>query len=354
MSRLLCVHPGASWAVSDVYEGLVGALRRQGHECIDYALGYWIEEYGEMLERMYQQRQEREPACERYNDADILRWASKDILPLALHHEPDWVIIVSGMFVHPDVLAWLKRCGFRVALVLTESPYDDGPQATRLGCVDVAFTNERASVPFLRQFSPHVYYLPHAYDPEKHSHLLPPAGEAGAAHDVVFVGTGFAERVALLEAVDWSGIDLGLYGTWSLLAEGSPLMPCVCGGITPNSETAALYRAAKVGLNLYRGSHGYGENAPQVTTGESVNPRMLELAANGVFTLSNHRAEQGELLPFLPTFETAPELADLVRYYLAHESERQAIAARLPGAVAARTFDQMATQVVATLDALGG
>ncbi len=352
---MLVVHPGASWATAEVYDGLTGAWRRAGHELVPYALGYWLEVAGQYLKVAYEQALKQTPDIEKPTDADVVYWASREVVPVALRHEPDWVVLVSAMYLHPDILPMLQRCGFRVAAILTESPYDDGPQARLLPYIDVAFTNERSSVPFLRQVSEDVYYLPHAYDPSRHHPSPPDAGEADVpSHDVVFVGTGFAERVALLESVDWTGIDLGLYGAWSLTAEDSPLRPHIRGGIVPNTQAAALYRRAKIGLNLYRHSYGYGHEAPQVNTGESLNPRALELAANGVFTISDKRPEVEEVFgDAVPTFETAEELGGLIRYYLAHEGHRREMAGRLPQLVAARTFDTTAQQVMTVLEQYG-
>ena len=111
-------------------------------------------------------------------------------------------------------------------------------------------------------------------------------GEA-PAHDVVFVGTGFDSRVALLSAVDWSGIDLGLYGACGPTCRRSTRWrPFVRAGLVDNARTGALYRKARIGLNLYRGTGG----APA----ESLNPRAYELAADGVFTVAQPRAEQTE------------------------------------------------------------
>ena len=67
--------------------------------------------------------------------------------------------------------------------------------------------------------TPNTHYLPVGYDPAQHGPQM--NGEA-PAHDVVFVGTGFESRVALLSQVDWSGIDLGLYGAWAEVPAGPP------------------------------------------------------------------------------------------------------------------------------------
>lgn len=352
--KILAVHPGASWATADVYEGITEALRRRHHTVVPYSLGYWVDVAARYLRTAYEEALDSNVEVPEPTDADALYWAAKDIVPRALRHDPDWVVIFSAMFLHPDVLPWLKRCRYKVALVFSESPYDDGPQASRLKWADVAFTNERSSVEFLRHYNPNVHYLPHAYDPERH-HPSPPPGEGGPgvhAHDVVFVGTGFAERIALLEQVDWTGIDVGLYGSWNLVAHDSPILPYIHKGIVPNETTAELYRAAKIGINLYRRSYGFGVDVPQITTGESMNPRALELAANGVFTISDERAEQTEVLgDVVPTFSDGKELGRLIRHYLEHDDERVAKARQLPALVADRIFDNTARQLVTVLEA---
>ena len=123
-----------------------------------------------------------------------------------------------------------------------------------------------------------------------------------AAHDVVFVGTGFRERVELLAAVDWSGIDLGLYGSWDRRQMPHRLRPYVRANVIPNAHAAWLYRQSKIGLNLYR-------RPPEGTRAESMNPRAYELAACGVFQISDRRAEGVETLSYsVPTFRTPEEL----------------------------------------------
>ena len=63
------------------------------------------------------------------------------------------------MFLHPDIIVLLKRAGQKVGIILTESPYDDMKQVRVLPYADIAWTNERSSVEFLRQTNPNVYLL---------------------------------------------------------------------------------------------------------------------------------------------------------------------------------------------------
>ena len=172
-----------------------------------------------------------------------------------------------------------------------------------------------------------------------------------AAHDVVLVGTGWRERIEMLGAVDWDGIDLGLYGNWQLLGSRNRLRRYVRGGEMPNGRAVELYRKAKIGLNLYRRRMAAGHDA--LLPMESMNPRAVELAACGVFTLSDYRAEAAEVFgDAVPMFSTPAELEGLVRYYLARASddERRDLAASLPGLVADRTFAARAEQLTTILE----
>jgi hypothetical protein len=255
------------------------------------------------------------------------------------------------------VLHSIRKVGYKVATILTESPYWDNWQAAWAALSTVVFTNERTSVGVLREHQPLTYYLPHAYDPAKHA----PGGNGNGdhpdvpAHDVVFVGTDFPERVETLRAVDWDGIDLGLYGMWHSMGSRNKLRQYLHTGIVDNRMTAALYRHAKIGLNMHRQSADWSKDKPLITGAESLNPRAVELAANGVFTISDNRAEVGEVFgDVVPTYATPQELEELVRHYLAHPEERAEKAAQLPACVAGRTFDALGRQVLTTLEEYSG
>ena len=159
---------------------------------------------------------------------DTIYRASIEAFEMALRYDVDWVVVISGMYFHPDVLELMHRARFRTAVLFTESPYEDDKQAQgRRPCRSVL--DDRAHVAQRL----HARYLRHAYDPQRHR----PAAAASdvPAHDVVFVGTGFAERIELLAGVDWRGIDLGLYGEWSLLGSRHKLRQYVRGTVYQQS-----------------------------------------------------------------------------------------------------------------------
>lgn len=338
--RLVLCHPGADMSTSDVHRGLEDGLKALGHEVYDYALNHRIAAAAQYFDHVWRKAKKQVP---RPTNVDVLYRAGEELVTRALRVQPDVVLIVSAMFLHPDVLVLLKRAGIKVALLLTESPYDDEQQAKLLPFVDVAWTNERASAETLG-----IHYLPHAWHPQIHVPTLEAANPHVPAHDVVFVGTAFQERIEMLQAVDWRGIDLGLYGAWEMLPARSPLRPYLRGKIVENTLTAALYQRAKIGLNLYRWSKGFGKAAPRLEQAAgSLNPRAYELAATRCFSLSEYRTEVVEKFgDLVPTFTQAAEIRPLVDRWLADDVGRTRARFALAHAVADDTWTARAAQVI--------
>lgn len=366
--RVCLVHPGARWSVGDVWRGLYHALERRGVEVVGYNLGGQIEVAAEWLHARWERAANGNPDHPRYTDADIYYRGSHELPYRALRERVDVVIVTASLYLHPDPLVLLRRAGIPVALHLTEDPYQTAQAVEFARYADLVWTNERTSVPELYRGCRNVRYLPHAYDPELHYPAEPAADTP--RHDVTFVGTGFPERIDLLRRVNWQGIDLGLYGTWNE-AVGTELEPFIRGGITDNARTADLYRAAKIGLNLFRRSREFDDSAGFIEYAESLNPRLLELAACGVFTITDARAEVGEVFGgLMPTFEwdvadpgaSAKRLEEKVRLWLTDSVDadgkliwvttdryRSAGGSLIADRVAGRTFDRMAEQVVSDL-----
>lgn len=338
---MLLLHPGASYSTHDVYVGLGRALKDAGVEVAEYALGQRMTYAQSWLDGVWRKRGANPD--EKPTWWDVLYWACRDARDMAEIRDVDWVLAVSGMFLHPDALLSMRRAGLKTAVLFTESPYDDDKQAQMAELVDMCWTNERTSVRRLQPHNANASYLRAAYDPARHT----PFAEVDTnvtSHDVVFVGTGFRERVDLLGAVDWSGIDLGLYGVWNRAHMPHRLRPYVRGKVVSNDHAAALYRQAKIGLNLYR-------HPPEGMRAESMNPRAYELAACGVFQISDRRAEGIETLGWAaPTFRDADELQAHLTMYLDRPSHRRAHAIAARRSIQSHTFAARAAQVLADLE----
>lgn len=350
--KFLAIHPGASYSTADVFTGYLSALRSIGVECIEYRTDQRMAVAEKFTAALFRQANKGRAADQQIKPEvrHIVWQACSEIVAQALWHKVDAVLWFSLQYLHPDMLVLLRRARMPSVAILTESPYQDARHAELLRYIDVAFTNERSSVAPLRVVNEDVYYLPPAYDPAIHHAGRHFADNTVEAYDVVFVGTGFQERLDLLAGVDWAGINLGLFGTYDLLPSRHPLRKHIRGGVVPNAQAAALYRRAKIGLNLYRKTTAFHPGAPHITHAESLNPRAVELAACGAFHLSDERAEVREVFwDTVPTFDSPQELEFKVRHYLAYPDERAALAAQLPDRVKGWTFADRAKELVSTL-----
>ena len=351
--KLLLIEPGASWSTADVSAGLRYGLVQHGVDLVSYHLDQRIDRSNRWLYYNWRRAKKTTPTIQKPNTADVFYQAGIGALEMALRHDVDCVLVVSAMFLHPDVILLMKRAGLRVAVLFTESPYDHEKELSVAKMVDGCWTNERTVLAAFQAVNPRAGYLPHGWHPARHRAGVQPGDEAVLAHDVVFVGSGFQERIDWLTAIDWTGIDFGLYGYWKSVNTRHPLARYLRGGVTDNLQTAALYRRAKVGLNLYRTSMGWGKGVPQITHAESLNPRAYELAQCGAFHLSTARAEVAEVFgDLVPTFSTSAEASALIRTWLADDVGRRRVQAQLPACVAESSWDRRAATVIGDLQTL--
>ncbi len=325
--RVLLAWASCSWSVRDVTTGIRGALVRAGHAVRDYRLDNRLLLAHHAIPE------------EHWSPEGLSKMATENVLVEATYHRADLVLIISGFQFHEIGLWLLNHYRIPTAVLFTESPYQDEDQAGWLKRYPnvAVFTNERASA---AKYGWH--YLAAAYDPEVHRPVAPDPKEAC---DVLFVGTGFAERQRLLETMDWTGIDLRLRGLFPEMTDASPLAKFYVPGCVNNSELPPIYAACKIALNPYR----YHKEA------ESLNPRAYELAACGTFQVSDVRGESRELFgDSVPMYhahqDVADELGAIVRYYLAHPEERRIMASRAQVLVREHTFDRRVAEMTAALE----
>jgi hypothetical protein len=322
-TRVFVVSGGASFSLKDVDNGVVAGLRAAGAEVGTYAYDERLGAFKHVLNLMWKRKRKDNPAIEKPPFLHVQLNAISEAQMIAQLNEADFVLFVSGMFIPLPVLkAWRRYSRIPIALLLTESPYDTDHEARWAEQAHVVWTNERSVVERLRSANQAIRYLPHAWLPGVHD-VIPKDLSAIPRHDVVFVGSAFKERIQFLESIDWTGIDLGLYGHWKKLPRKSPLRQYVRGGIQENETTAALYRHAKVGLNLYRNTKGW-TGKERISGAESMNPRAYELSAVGCFQISEPRAEVAEIFgDAVPTFSTPAECEAVIRRALADDVWRR-------------------------------
>ena len=328
--RVLAVEPGPNFSVQDVHRGWVAALRGLRVEVADVNLSDRLEFY-----------------CSRIEDkTEAVRLTNNSLHAVCYQYRPDVVLITSCMFLTRLALDVIRAHGTRVVILHTESPYEDDIQLQRAAAADLNIVNDPTNLDQFRAVAP-TWYLPHAYRPDIHR---PQPGRPELASDFCFAGTGYPSRMAFFEAVNWAGLDVAFAGYWQALDEASPLRKFLAHDIEEcldNPHVADLYAATRASANLYRRE----AHAPELITGWSMGPREVELAAMGVFFLRDPRGEGDEVLPMLPTFAGPEDFGEQLRWWLAHDDDRAEAASKARAAVADRTFEANARELLRLLDA---
>ena len=188
--------------------------------------------------------------------------------------------------------------------------------------------------------------MPQSFRPSVH---YPPPPGAVPEYDLAFVGTGFPSRVRFFRQMNLDGLNVRLAGLWMDLPENSPMRDWTAAeadDCIDNHDTAAIYRRARTGINVYRTE---SEDA-HAGEGWACGPREIEMAACGLWFARDPRPESDELFPMLPAYSSPAEASDLIRWAIAHPHERDDAAGRAWAAIQDRTFTEHAKQLLRLLD----
>jgi spore maturation protein CgeB len=262
----------------------------------------------------------------------------------ALALRPDLVVVSgSNWYLLPETLREVKRrLGCRVVLNEQHLQVFRSHQAGALEVYDHVFTQDSALVPLLRAASParKVSLLGPACDPVEHRPVaLTDEERAHLGSDLAYVGWAYPNRLRLFE--DLAEFDLRLWGM------GWDASPVLRGRFRDEPvhglKKTKIYNAARILLNLQSTTY-------QI---DGVTCRPFEVAACGGFCLSEPKKDLAAF--FVPgeemvTFQDAADLKKKAAYYLAHEDERRAIAARARArALREHTYEHRAREVAAAV-----
>jgi hypothetical protein len=338
--RVLVVAPGPDFSVSDVYRGWAEGFASIGCETrlfeldrlLDWYSGAHIKTLDDEWIRPYDNEQAKRLAAGHIKSECYTFW-------------PDVVVVISGFYMYEMLVEILGNRGHKLALVCTESPYEDDAQLIKAnwGFDAVALNDPTNLEVFSESFKDAAIYTPHCYRPAVHY-----PGPSTHKSDVAFVGTGFPSRQAFMNRVDWAGIDLALAGNWQNVSKF--LTSCVIHDIEDcldNADTAEVYRGTQASFNLYRTETNGG--LLDAHNGWAMGPREVELAACGTWFARQSRPESNQVLSMLPTFNSPEELGEQLRWALANPDQRQIAAERARAAVANRTFPNNAKRLLQAL-----
>lgn len=242
------------------------------------------------------------------------------------------VLVLHGGAVDLNVVALARKRGMRVALWITEDPYELDLHLRWPDFYDWVFTNDSAALSAYRR--PNVRYLPWCANPRLYRPMtVPPAYRC----DVCLVGQGFPNRIPILNAVAHllDDLDVKLVGNWT--SWGDLLDPRLKRFVVPEAwspqQAVLYYNGARINLNIHRDPSptvmADNRNSRHVPA-RSPNVRVFDIAACGAFQLVD--ATRPDLASCyrpgreLVTFDTAEDLARKLVYYLNHPEQRKAIA----------------------------
>lgn len=340
--RVVVIDSGVDFSTSDVVTGIVSGLRANGCEVLVYPLSHALDVYLTLQKLAQDHAPPTAALFEPYSAA------SHAVVGYCLYHEPDAVIAVTGDRLHFASVLTLRKAGFLTALLCTESPYmTEAREQHDAAVYDVVFTNEQTAVPLFRRNPPaRVHYLPHAYNAAVHT-----PGPPSPLHDadVFFVGSAFPERRSLFDGVDWTGIDLQLFGT---LWDGDSDTATILARQLDNSEAVQWYRTARINLNHHRTTADYHAQT-QIAQAYSLGPRAYEIAACGGFQLmDDSRAEAREVFGDARATYRAGDSADLerqIRFWLDRPDLRAIVAAAQHEAIQPHSWQARAADVLTVL-----
>ena len=338
--RWVVAQPGPSFSVHDTYVGWVEALRGAGQQVVEYNLDERLTLYASALKQIGEATFTRMLSAEQSYELAV-----NGLYSTLYKVRPEFLFIVSGFFIPPELLDRARRSGTRTIVLHTESPYEDERMMKLAPMVDLLLIDDPTNLETFQQVT-RTAYVPKAYRPSLHS---PGPVIPELASDLAFVGTGYQSRIDFFEAMDLQDLDVLLAGNWGQLEADSKLYPFVAHDpeqCLPNERTVDVYRSAKVGLNLYRRE----AQRPELSAGWSMGPREVEMAAIGLPFARDPRGEGDAELPMLPTFTDPAEASEIVRWFLAHEDERVKASLAIREAVAWRTFDHHAAVLLQLLD----
>lgn len=300
-------------SVYDVWKGYGHALRMLGFNVVEIPYHLLFKQWNEYSRFFGVVRGDKNFT---FDSKSVLSSASLNLVLEVLASNPDYVVVIDGVNIHKSAWEWFNRLGFPPYVVSTECPYQDKTIGMLREYAKVIFANDLYSSKALDML-----YLPTGYNSNIN---YPIAVPESVQHDVVFVGSGFPERIKFLEGVDWTDIDFEFFGHYPI-AQDSYLAKYYKDAQIPNELATVYYNGARINLNLNRTSFDYTSES-YINVAKSLSPRAYEIAACGGFMLSEYREELDVLFgELVPTFTTPEQLNALIHYWLAPERKKDRI-----------------------------
>jgi spore maturation protein CgeB len=249
---------------------------------------------------------------------------NKELIKAARLFRPNLLLIIKGALVSPKTLQQIKR-DTRAVLVnyATDDPFN--PRVTTrdlkdgISYYDFYACTKRAIMADIKKAGCwDVAFVPFGYKRTVHFPEMPgtPGEKASFVSDVVFIGGCDVDRIPYFEALlkALPNLQLHLYGGYW---DRHPILQEYHRGFALGRDYRLALNGAKIALNIVRRANRDGHVM-----------RTFEVPACGAFVLAERTEEHLEYFEEnkeAAYFNSEEELVDKVRYYLAHDAERERI-----------------------------
>lgn len=250
---------------------------------------------------------------------------SQHVLDVCKDYRPRWMLTIGLAPVTKQVIQRVREMNVTTLNYLTDDPWNRACRSRwffeALPYYDWVFSPRRANLEDLERLGcPHVAYLPFGYDPTLHFPDPPMTEQERQQYqcDVLFYGGADRDRLPYIQALIEAGVDVHLYGGYW---ERHPAMRAHDRGIAGPEVLRKAVGGAKTTLCLVRRANRDGHVM-----------RTYEVPAIGGCMLAEDTPEHREIFgqdgERVVYFDTVDEMLVMLRSLLAHDQERQRLAAR--------------------------
>jgi len=312
---------GERWLGSDA-GACLRALRNLGHDVMDLDINNSFPPWKSLSLRL---------AC-RLIFPLIVQEHNRNLLFLAREFKPDIFLGFKGTYILPETLLAMKNLGIALFNYYPDvsaftHPADTLPRA--LQTYDCVFSTKSFLAEDLAEHGyplRHCEFLPHGYDPEAHHPVaVEPEEKAYYGAEVTFIGSYLPGKTKLLIELKrlLPDLDLAIWGDRWHNTDAPELLPHIRGRGLLGIEYMKAICASQIMLGLL------SEQQKGSSRGDQVTSRSFNIPACKAFMLHQRTDEVRQYYEEgreIECYDSAEELADKVRYYLAHPQERKAVA----------------------------
>jgi spore maturation protein CgeB len=244
-----------------------------------------------------------------------------------LEEEVKFALFIHGGYVSERFVNILRKYNVNTAVWLLDDPHEIDFSKRYSYFYDYVFTVEKESVEIHKRKVKDVFYLPLGYDEDIFS---PKDVDEKYKSDICVLGSGFKERIELLEKIYpyIKNRKLKLVGKWDNLSSQSPLLNHVVEGVVRPEVASLYYSGAKIVINQHRDETGslIGTNINEVK-GISPNPRLFECIACGSFCIIDDKRKGAfdffKKTAEIDSFSSDLELTEKINFWLDNETLRK-------------------------------